>query len=313
MRGLFVLLLLILAACGQPTQTSKNWNQNDGKIKVLSTTAMINDLVQHVGGEFVSSQALIQGNLDPHSYQLVKGDDEKLSDADLVIHNGLGLEHGAGLHYFIEHSTKTVSLGDYLLVNHADRLLSVHGQHDPHIWLDLELFSETIPAIVQALQKRDPKHSDSYAENGKKWMEELQKLHKEIKDELQSIPNEKRYLVTSHDAFNYFTRAYLAAPGEAREEWEMRFQAPEGLAPDTQISSADVRQVIDHIGRYQVRVIFPESNVSRDSIKKIVDAATEKGISVHIATEPLYGDAMGPGNYQEMLKHNAQTLKRYLK
>lgn len=312
MRFVYCLLVLILTACGGSSSTSKNWIDSQGKLKVLSTTAMINDLVMQIGGDKVAAYTLIQGNLDPHSYQLVKGDDEKLSNADLVFYNGLGLEHGAGLHYFLEHSQKSVSLGDTILEKNPDLILTIHSQHDPHIWLDVSLFGKSIPTIVKALQEKDPENADYYAENGTKLSAMLETLHKEIKEELQSIPKDKRYLVTSHDAFNYFTKAYLAEPSESREQWDLRFQAPEGLAPDTQISSADVRQVIDHIERFKISVIFPESNVSRDSIKKIVDAATEKGINVHIATEPLYGDAMGGGSYVNMLKHNADMMKRYL-
>lgn len=317
MRLFFLCMALLLTSCGENASTPKSWIDNQGKVKVLSTTAMINDLVKQVGGEKVAAYTLIQGNLDPHSYQLVKGDDEKLSNADLVIYNGLGLEHGAGLHYFLEHSPKAVSLGDAILAAKPERILTVNQQHDPHIWLDVSLFAETVPTIVQALKKKDPENAAYYEENGAKLSHSLEKLHQQIKSELQEIPKEKRYLVTSHDAFNYFTRVYLAEPSEERTEWELRFQAPEGLAPDTQISSADVRQIIDHIARFHVTVIFPESNVSRDSIKKIVDAATEKGIKVHIASDPLYGDAMGkPGSdgdsYEKMLQHNAHTLKRYL-
>lgn len=312
MRIIYCILALLLAACGGSPSTAKNWIDSQGKLKILSTTAMISDLVAQVGGDKVAAYTLIQGNLDPHSYQLVKGDDEKLSNADLVFYNGLGLEHGAGLQYFLEHSPKAHALGDAILKEKPEKILTVHNQHDPHIWLDVSLFGDTVPTIVKTLQDKDPQNAVYYAENGARLSEALENLHAEIKKELQAIPQEKRYLVTSHDAFNYFTRAYLAEPGESREQWELRFQAPEGLAPDTQISSADVRQVIDHIARFKISCIFPESNVSRDSIKKIVDAANEKGIKVNIATEPLYGDALGGGSYVNMLKHNADMMKRYL-
>jgi manganese/zinc/iron transport system substrate-binding protein len=132
---------------------------------------------------------------------------------------------------------------------------------------------------------------------------------------LQGVPSNKRYLVTSHDAFNYFARAYLKDPEE--KEWHDRFQAPEGLAPESQLSVADIIAIIHHMKKYQIKVLFPESNVSRDSIRKIVDAGNENGMELKIATTPLYGDAMGKkgddgDTYIKMILHNGKTISLYL-
>lgn len=316
MRSLFVFILLFFTACAGDSQTGSHV-QADKKLRVISTTAMINDLVQSIGGEHVASYTLIEGSLDPHSYQLVKGDDEKLSRADLIFYNGLGLEHGASLHYYLEKSPKAVSLGGFIYKTHPEKILHVSAQFDPHIWMDASLFAEGIPAIVDALSQADPDHAEEYASKGKLRQEALQTLHERVKGILHGVPQENRYLVTSHDAFNYFARAYLAEPGEPESVWTERFQAPEGLAPDSQISSADIQFILKHIKRYKIPVIFPESNVSQDSIKKIVDAASEQGSHVTIPRERLYGDAMGKSGtegdtYEGMLLYNAKLLERYL-
>lgn len=316
MRLLTALFLLMMTGCS-PDSSPGNQVETVKKLRVISTTAMINDLVQSIGGEHIAPYTLIEGSLDPHSYQLVKGDDEKLGRADLIFYNGLGLEHGASLHYYLENSPKAVSLGASIYQTHPEKILHVATQFDPHIWMDASLFAEGIPAIVEALSKADPEHAQEYAEAGRKKQEAIHQLHERVKGILHGIPQEKRYLVTSHDAFNYFAKAYLAEPEEPESVWTERFQAPEGLAPDSQISSADIQFILTHIKRYHIPVLFPESNVSQDSIKKIVDAASEQGFHVTIPKERLYGDAMGkPGTdgetYEGMLLFNAKLLERYL-
>ncbi len=300
-------------------QEVQNWFTSNQKVKILATTEMINDLVKNIGGEHVDSIALIQGQLDPHSYQLVKGDDEKISFADLIFYNGLGLEHGPSLQKALVMHPKAFPLGDLIQQHNPRAILKVNGQLDPHIWMDVSLWSEAIPFIVAELSKQDPRHAKEYAANGNQLQTLMQKTHGEIKTELQAIPNKQRYLVTSHDAFNYFTRAYLATSEElADNRWQERFAAPEGLAPESQLSTANIKQIIDHLQQYDIHVLFPESNVSKDSIKKIVAAGKEKGLDVAIAQEPLYGDAMGGkesdgATYLGMMKHNARVISNNLR
>lgn len=320
-----IALLLLIALCGCATEghrqrqaAFREWITPNGKLKVVSTTEMVHDLVKQVGGEHVDAIALIQGDLNPHSYQLVKGDDEKLAFAQVVFSSGLGLEHGPSLHYYLENSDKVVALGDLLEAKYPSLILQVGGQRDPHIWMDISLWKQIIPFIVEALERHDPAHAAVYQQNGMHLMEEMEKVHREVYALLHRVPAEKRYLVTSHDAFNYFTRAYLSEEGEvASHAWQDRFNAPEGLAPDSQLSVTDIKATIDHLKAHDIHVIFPESNVSRDSIKKIVHAGNEQGLRIRIACCPLYGDAMGaPGSdgdsYLKMILHNARILSSQL-
>lgn len=318
---LFICILCLISCdrVDERKEQNREWMRSTDKIKVLSTTAMINDLVKNIAREHAATTTLIQGNLDPHSYQLVKGDDEKLNMADIIFYNGLGLEHGASLQHSLESNSKAFPLGNLIQKASPEKIFFVNGQIDPHIWMDLSLFIESIPAIVNKLSERDPKHQLEYEANGQKLTAQLKDVHQSIKARIHNIPKDKRYLVTSHDAFNYFTRAYLAEPEELENgSWENRFQAPEGLAPDSQLSSHDIQHILDHLARYQITVIFPESNVSQDSIKKIIDAGKQKGLEVIIAKDPLYGDAMGPPGspgetYPKMLEHNAEVIEKYLK
>lgn len=320
--GCFIILMCLSGCASEQHQKRQarfeKWIESNGNVKVLSTTAMINDLVQQIGGEHVDAIILIEGELDPHSYQLVKGDDEKLSYAQLIFYNGLGLEHGPSLHHYLMKNPKAYSLGDQIDLHHPGAVIDSGGQKDPHIWMDISLWSKAVPFIVQALSSQDPGHADDYEANGRSLQKELDKAHLQVREIMQQVSSEKRFLVTSHDAFNYFTRAYLAEEEEHQTgEWKKRFAAPEGLAPESQLSAGDIKAIIDHLHRYQIRLLFPESNVSRDSIRKIVQAGREQGLDVNIACCPLYGDAMGPSGsegdtYMKMLIYNAHTLSGHM-
>jgi len=319
----YVIVLFILSGCSSDQHQKRQahfqqWIQNNGKVKVLSTTAIIDDLVKQVGGEHVDAIALIQGELDPHSYQLVKGDDEKLAFGQLIFYNGLGLEHGPSLHTYLLKNPKAIPLGDLIDRQQSDLIIYVHGQKDPHIWMDIALWSKSVPFIVKALSQQDPAHALQYEANGQKLMTEMEKTDRKVKEIMHQVPPDKRYLVTSHDAFNYFARAYLSEEEEIQSgDWEKRFAAPEGLAPESQLSATDIKAIIGHLKRYQIHLIFPESNVSRDSIRKIVQAGKEQGLDVQIACCALYGDAMGqPGSegdsYLKMILYNARTLAEHM-
>lgn len=318
--SLWILLSTFIFSCTSESSqdNSQNkvneWMQQNGKIKVLSTIAMIDDLVKQVGGDYVDSLSLIRNDLNPHSYQLVKGDDEKLTVADIVFYNGLNLEHGPSLQHYLHSSLKAISLGNKLMEKEPEAIIHVRGQIDPHIWMDVSMWMKTVPFIVEALASKDPKHAADYQNNANRLLEQMSEVHREMKQQLHVLPPEKRYLVTTHDAFYYFTRAYLAAPDETTmADWELRFVAPEGLAPESQLSVAQIQNIINHLAQFHINVLFPESNVSRDSLRKILFAGKEKGLALRLSTTPLYADAMGHkgsdgDTYLKMMLHNAKTI-----
>ncbi len=320
---LSLLGIIMMIGCSNEQRSKRQaefqqWISDNGRLKVLSTTGMINDLVQRIGGEHVDALTLIQGELDPHSYQLVKGDDEKLMFAQLIFYNGLGLEHGPSLHQHLVDNSKAYALGDYIEKQNPSLVVYVNGQKDPHIWMDISIWSRAIPLIVDTLSQQDPSHAADFKLSGSKLQKEMADVHEEVKQIMQQVPSHKRYLVTSHDAFNYFARAYLSEGNEQETgEWSKRFAAPEGLAPESQLSVTDIKAIIDYLKLHQVALVFPETNVSRDSIRKIIQAGQEQGLQVQMACCPLYGDAMGkPGSegdsYLKMIKYNAKTLADHM-
>ncbi len=309
MKRLFI-LILFLASCAQESRVAeeRNWRSANGRVKVLATTGMINDLVAQIGGEDVDTIPLIRGELDPHSYELVKGDDEKFARADIIFYNGLGLEHSLSLRRQLEGKLKAISVADTLLEEDSSLILVIDGQYDPHVWTDLSLWARIVDPMVAALSQAEPAKAARFQERGERLKQKMLDLDHLAFQRLQAIDSNRRYLVTSHDAFNYFTRRYLRTPGE--ENWRRRCRAPEGLAPEAQLSVTDIISVIDHIKEHKVSVLFPETNVSRDSLKKILSAA---GGSVRMSQQPLYGDAMGEGqSYLEMMEHNISVIAHEL-
>ena len=287
----------------------------NGKLNILSTTGMINDLVSEIGGEKINSLCLIGGALDPHSYELIKGDDEKLSQANLIFYNGLGLEHGASLRRHLEKHPKAIPLGNVLYQENPELFIKIDGQLDPHFWMDVALFAKVIDPIVEALAEQDPAHATFYQERGVNLKEKMLKQDQSFSEKIQKIPPEKRYLISSHDAFYYFAKKYLAVPENM--DWETRFMAPEGFAPDGQMSICDIQKVTEFLCKHQIQVVFPESNVSQDALKKIIAICREKGLHVKIAATPLYGDTMGEkgsgaDTYLDMIEHNVDLLSSLL-
>lgn len=315
----FIICVLLVWSCSSEQKNDfQVWAQPDGRIKILSTIAMINDLVKQIGEENVSVLTLVKGELDPHSYQLVKGDDEKIALADLIICNGLGLEHGPSLQEYLAKNPKSICVGDLIRAANPELIIYLQKTPDPHIWMDISLWTKGVPFIVEALSQKDPLHADQYKERGDALIKQMMEEHVRLQQEMAKIPPEKRYLVTSHDAFNYFTRAYLSTETErAHGGWQKRFVAPEGLAPESQLSSNDIRQILTHMKAHNVHVIFSESNVSQASIRKLLDAGSEEKMHLKIASESLYGDAMGPpgsagDTLLKMIRYNIETIGKYL-
>lgn len=282
--------------------------EDSGKPKVLSTIAMIDDLVREIGGEQIDALTLITGETDPHTYELVKGDDEKFERADVVFANGLGLEHGASLSERISAHPNSIVLGEVLSVN--DRIY-VDGQTDPHIWMDVNLFMQTIDPIVTALTQLVPEGEAEFKQRAEALKATMKKTDALFQTRMHKIPKEKRYLITTHDAFNYFSKRYMTETGEC---WRVRCMAPEGLSPEGQLTLGDIKRVVNFLSERDVHVLFTESNVNADSLRKIAEVSAHRGKSVEIADDALLGDSMGTsGSYLQMLEHNVRVLETKLR
>jgi manganese/zinc/iron transport system substrate-binding protein len=305
------ILCIFFMGCGKSPSKGVAAPFQPATLRVLSTTAMIGDIVGRIVGNRVQHDFLIRGETDPHSYELIKGDDEKISMAQLIFYNGLGLEHGASLRYHLENHPRAIAIGDVVREQASERLLKIDGQIDPHIWMDISLWSLIVDPIVNVLVHLDHEGESFYRANAERLKREMKEVHEAIITKMQNIPIHLRFLVTSHDAFQYFTRAYLASTEEQTDVlWKDRCAAPEGIAPDGQLSATDIQRIAQHVIEHQIAVIFPESNVSRDALKKIANVCQKKGWKLRFSQESLFGDAMGTDSYLTMIVHNAEVLMR---
>lgn len=309
----FLPLILLMCGCGKKKESAAFWQTND-KLKVLSTTSMIDDLVKEIGGDRVATLTLIKGELDPHTYEIVKGDEEKFLSADIIFYNGLHLECGYSLRDHLEGNSKAINLGNYIVTNEPHLLLGENNHYDPHIWLDIDLFSRFVSPIEQKLTSLDPSHGEEYHARALSLLQKMKATDKEVKNLMQSVPETKRYLVTCHSAFGYFTRRYLASDNEWKNNsWKERAKAPQGLAPEAQISISDIESVVAYIKQRNILVLFPESNVNMDALKRVQSLSKKCGQRVRVAKESLYGDAMKEGSsYLETMLMNAQIISREL-
>lgn len=285
---------------------------------MLCTTAQVASLVKSVASDKADVVVLINGESDPHSYQLVKGDDEKFRRADVIFYSGLGLEHSPAITRLMAKKEK-LAIGDSIRQHAPDSVIMFASIPDPHIWMDISLWKLGLKDIAELLSKLRPEFRREFIERADAQEKHLETIHSQILALFHSIPDEHRYLVTTHDAFNYFTRAYLATDEERRLDiWHPRCFAPEGLAPEAQISTRDVEKTVNHILQYDIHWIFSESNISKDSIQRVVEVLKRNGHTVTIATGALYADAMGSpdsagATYEGMMLFNAETITKFLR
>ena len=277
-------------------------------LPVVASFSILGDFVTRVGGERVQVSTLVGPGSDGHVYQPTPADAKRLTQARLVVVNGLGFE--GWINRLIKSSgykgtVVVASKGSELLERRPAKAASQdkgherhhhHGTRDPHAWQDVSNALRYVDTIAQALSSVDPEGRAHYMENARRYREELAALDTELKTAFQALPAERRSVVTPHDAFAYFARAY-----------GLRFVAPRGVSNETEPSAADVARVIQLVKRENIPAVFVESITDARLIERI---RQESGARVG---GTLYSDALtgkdGPApNYVAMMRHNATTL-----
>lgn len=287
---------------------TKAWMADNGKVKILCTTAFVGSLVRSVGGDVVDVFDLISGPNDPHSYQLVKGDEEKFRRADVVFCSGLGLEGGSTVRKILE-KYHACSVGDYV-ANSSKEAIIEDSVVDPHMWMDVSLWAQGTVAIEKRLTEARPEFASLFHKNALAAQDRFMQLHQKIRAKLLSLPQEQRYLVTTHDAFLYFGRAYLSSSQEQQEgSWRKRCIAPEGLSPESQMSLHDLRSTVGYIHDHHIRKICVEHGMNQDSVLKVIEVSKANGDDVSVSCNSVFSDTMGLDmTYEETMEHNANTI-----
>lgn len=299
-----VLLLvgaLLLAAC---SRSGASGAQSDGSqaLRVVTTIGMIADIAQIVGGEHVQVTGLMGPGTDPHLYVATESDVELLQNADIIFYNGLFLE--AQMTEIFEQlaERKTVipvaaSIDESLLLPWA----AYADEYDPHVWFDVTLWMKAVEAVRDTYSEIDTDHAADYQTNAEAYLAELAELHEYVKSQAERVPSEQRVLVTAHDAFHYFGRAY---------GFEVR--GLQGISTASEASTADVRELATFIAQRQIPAIFVESSVPVRNVEALQAAVKAQGFEVEIGGQ-LFSDAMGDagtaqGTYVGMVRHNIDTI-----
>lgn len=277
-------------------------------VRVTTTVTMVTDLVKNVGGDRIEVHGLMGPGVDPHLYKATAADVSKLSSADVIFYCGLLLEGKMqGIFAAMARTKRYVYAVTEAIP--PEQLLEppeFSGHYDPHVWFEVPLWARCIDTVVKGLSEFDPKGKAYYEQRGAALRKKMDELHQWALNRVAEVPKERRILVTSHDAFNYFGRAY-----------GFQVVGLQGISTVTEVGTADMAKMVDFIKQKKVPAVFIESSVPPHAIKRISEDARVK-----IGGE-LFSDAMGTpgqiergydlGTYEGMIKHNINTIVDALK
>ncbi|MEE2820057.1 MAG: zinc ABC transporter substrate-binding protein [Planctomycetota bacterium] len=276
-------------------------------LEVVTTTEMVADITKHVAGEHANVQALMGEGVDPHLYKPTAADAKVILGADVIFYSGLMLEGRMADTFF-----KAARMGKvvYPVTELLDETYLLEpeefeGHWDPHVWNDVAAWSKAVEAVAEAFCEQDPDNCEAYKANAKAYQKELAELNAYVQKVLSTIPKDKRVLVTAHDAFNYFGRAY-----------DVEVLGVQGLSTESEAGIEDVNTLVDVLFDRNIDAVFIESSVSDRIIKALIEGAKAKGHTVRIGGT-LFSDAMGAsgtyeGTYIGMIDHNATIIAQSL-
>jgi manganese/zinc/iron transport system substrate-binding protein len=295
-------LAALLAVQGCARRDDSGRTDAGRPLRVMATTGMVANLASAIGGDLVKVETLMGPGVDPHLYKASEGDVRRLQGADLILYNGLHLEAKlADVFERMRGRALTVAVAEAVP---ADRLLSppeFAGTHDPHVWFDVALWRLAAQTAEAALAAASPAGSPVFAANARRFLAELDSLDAYVRARAAMVPPAQRVLITAHDAFNYFGRAY---------GFEVR--GLQGISTAAEAGAADVQDLAAFIAKTRVPAIFVESSVSPRAIEAVQAAVRARGFAVRIGGS-LYSDALGPagtpaGTYIGMVRHNIDTI-----
>lgn len=298
---LIIGLSFLMFACGSTKQDTT------GKLTIVTTTGMIADIAKNVGLDSVQVTALMGPGVDPHLYKATQGDLSRLQEADIIFYNGLHLEGKMGEVFENLERIKTVvpisrQLDSTVLL--TDPIYA--GAHDPHIWFDVSIWASTVNQVLATLIETNPENEAFYAKNAEDYIQSLNDLHGWVREEIATIPEAQRILITAHDAFNYFGRAY-----------SIEVKGLQGISTLSEFGLKDRVDLVNFIVDRKIKAVFVETSVSEKNINAIIEGCQQKGHNVVIGGK-LYSDAMGAegsaeGTYIGMVKANVNTIVKALK
>lgn len=305
MRGLLIALILCFAALPAAAQIDPAAPEGCAapELRALATVGMITDVVREVGGSCVAVTGLMGTGVDPHLYLATEADVELLFEAQIIFYGGLNLEARlTGVFEQVERGlgTPVVAVSESIP---EELILQGLGYDapDPHVWMDVSLWMYAVEAIRDALIERLPGRAGYLRANAEAYLDALEDLDAYVREQIARIPAEQRLLVTAHDAFQYFSRAY-----------GIDVYAPQGITTAAEAGVDDIRATIALLIERQIPALFVETSVAPDVVEAIQAGARARGLDVQIGGS-LFSDALGEegtpeGTYIGMIRHNADTI-----
>lgn len=298
--AIFTIALAVLTGCRTNTPTP-----DDGKLKIVATTGMVGDMVRNIVGEHGNVQVMMGPGVDPHGYQESPSDIRSIEQADVVFFSGLHLE-GRMAEVLERRGERfpVFAVTEQLEKSHDARLRypeQVEGFADPHVWHDAALWSECAAVVAAKLAAVDPDHANEYATAAETYRKELLDLDDWCRQQIETLPKERRVLVTAHDAFAYFSDTY------GLESVGMK-----GISTEDEVAIGRMEEIIELVIERKLPAVFVESSVSKRIVEALIEPCAAAGHKVAIGGE-LYSDSLGSADknadtYTGMMRSNIQTI-----
>ncbi len=308
--GTILLASIFLTACPQKNSNSSTTNtaSSSGTIetkkpKVVVTIGMVADVTRTIGNECIKVTAIMGPGIDPHLYTASANDVRLFQQADMIFYSGYHLEGKlAEVLEKMSESRPVIAVAENAIP--ASQIInSFQGKTapDPHVWMDVSQWAATVDVISKELSRLAPDCKTKFEENAISYKKELTALHKWIKESIQTIPENQRILVTAHDAFEYYGRAYT-----------IRVDGIQGISTASEAGLADIRKVVELVVDHKVPALFVETSINPRTIKAVQAAVQDRGFDITIGNQ-LFSDAMGTdgtasGTYIGMLYNNTKNI-----
>ncbi len=299
----FIQALLLACCCS----TMGCQDSEKARFTVVATTSMIGDAVKNIVEGHAKVITLMGPGVDPHAYKATQRDLQHLLKADIVFYNGLHLEGKmADILHKLSHKRPIYAISEAIdeaqLLRDPDFPIGV----DPHIWFDVRLWQQAVQYISEQLQAADPVAADHYKRNTACYLQQLDDLHRATYQAIQQIPASQRVLITAHDAFSYFGRAYA-----------MEVRGLQGISTVSECGLKDITDLVKFIIQRNIKAIFLETSVPDRPLKAVVEGCQQRGHQVTVGGY-LYSDTLGQANTPEGTYHgtvqaNVQTIVNALK
>ncbi len=276
------------------------------ELNVVATTGMIADVAENVVGDCGNVTAMMGAGVDPHLYQPSAGDVRLLSQADAILYSGYSLEGQMG-EVLDKLGGRIATLAVAPASIAPDQLITTQDIYgiDPHLWMDASLWAHTAEKIAGTLSEIEPECAEDMQTNAEGYQAQLDSLHQWIESSIASIPDQQRVLVTAHDAFAYYGRAY-----------DIDVEGIQGISTEAEAGIGDIRETVDLVVEREVPAIFVETTINPRTIQAVIESARDRGVEVTVGGE-LFSDAMGEpgtaeGTYIGMLHANTETITEAL-